>query len=121
MPRDRFAVRLCYRWDGVFLKPHLAHIQNTLVKKQLAEEAADRNTSYRRYMHMIEAARRNGYSEERIVAELEAEKERILKDQREGDDPLFQQGVHNAKVACLSSIELILSELKGDDNGKLHR
>lgn len=96
------------------MKPYLAHMQNTLIKKQLAIEAGDRPTTYKRYWNMIKAARRNGTSTEQIVEELLAEKERILKDQREGDDPLFQQGVHNAKVACLSSIELIIEELKGE-------
>lgn len=97
------------------MKPHLAHIQNTLIKKQLVVEAGDRPTTYKRYWEMIKRAREAGTSDETIIAELEAESARILKDQRESDDPMFQQGVHNAKVACMSSIELIISELKGEN------
>lgn len=96
------------------MKPHLAHIQNTLIKKQLAVEAGDRPTTYRKYWDMIKKEREKGTPDVIIIAELEGERARILKDQREGNDPLFQQGVHNAKVACLSSIELIISELKGE-------
>lgn len=97
------------------MKPHLAHIQNTIIKKQLSEDAKNTKTSYAKYRMRVEHAIRAGHPKEDIILELECEISRIMDDQRESNDPLFQQGVHNAKVACISSIRTIIAELKGEN------
>lgn len=96
------------------MRPHLAYIQNTLIKKHLAEKAADQSTSYRKYMSNVEKARKLGFHDSEIIKELESEAERIRKDIRAGDS-LFLQGVANAQKACIDSIALIISELKGEN------
>lgn len=98
------------------MKPHMAHIQNTLIKKKLAEDAKNTTTSYSRYRTKVDRALQAGYSKADIVTELESEINFIMTDTRDSNDPLFQQGVHNAKVACISSIRTIIAELKGEDN-----
>lgn len=94
-------------------RPHMAHMRNTLVRKDLANKASDKTTSYDRYKRMVDASVAEGWSNQEIVHELESEIVRIEADEREGD-VLFQQGLHNAKVACISSIRVLISELKGE-------
>lgn len=94
------------------MKPHLAYINNTLIRKQLANEARNEQTSYRKYMGMVEQARQDGFNDDHIVSELEAEKWRIEHDLREGD-AIFQQGLANAKTSCTIAIARIISEIKG--------
>lgn len=93
------------------MRPHMAHIQNTMIKKKLAEKAKE--PSYDQYRRMVDAAFAAGWDKERILMELEAEKQRIQEDKREGD-PIFQQGLQNAKASCVASIEILISELKGE-------
>lgn len=92
------------------MRPHLAHINNMLIKKKLAEEAKESKTSYAKYSKLVEKARNEGHEDDEIIEELEREKERIINDYREGD-PIFQSGLINAKAACLNSLELVISEI----------
>ena len=96
------------------MKPHLAHINNTIIKKQLADDAKNTKTSYAKYRAKIDKALANGYPKQAIIDELEHEVQDIMLDERDGD-PIFKQGVHNAKVACISSIRTIIAELKGEN------
>lgn len=97
------------------MRPHMAHINNTLIKKQLAKAAANENTSYKNYMAMVQRAEKDGWKLPMIIAELQAEKRRIEEDPRNGSgDPILQQGYDNAKMACVNAIRVIISELKGE-------
>ncbi len=98
------------------MKPHMQHIAETIKRKTLAEMAKNPATSYQKYTLKVEKAREAGYTTPQIIAALECEIERIKKDHRPGD-PLFLQGIHNSKVACISSISVIIAELKGDKDG----
>ena len=95
------------------MKPHLAYINNSIIKKQLAEKAKDQKTSYQKYRATVDMLLEKGIPIPEIITELEDEEARILAKEHEGD-PIFQQGVHNAKVACITSIRVIIAELKGD-------
>lgn len=95
------------------MKPHMAHIAETMIRKELAVEAKNPKTSYTRYCQLVDRARAGGYSDADIIKELKEERKRISDDKREGD-PLFQEGVHNSKVSCLHAISLIISELEGE-------
>jgi hypothetical protein len=97
------------------VKPHLAYINNMLIKKKLAEDAKDSSSAYDQYMKRVRELRRDGVSSEVIIDELGNEIARIEKDERENDDLFFQQGVKNAKAACISAIKRITEELKGDN------
>lgn len=93
------------------MRPHMAHLHNTFIKRRLAEDAA--KTSIDKYEALVEKARRGGFSDEEIIAELEAEKIRVQSDLRMGDAN-FLQGVRNAQRSCLASIDFVISQLKGD-------
>lgn len=99
------------------MRPHMAHIQNTLIKKQLSEEAGNHKTSYRKYKRLVDSAISQGYDEGQIILELEVEKQRIKNDVKESDDPFFIQGVKAAQRSCEMAINLIINELKskGED------
>ncbi len=96
------------------MKPHLAHINNTLIKKQLAAEAKNEKADYARYRKNVDGAIKNGYPIDAIVSELEHEILVIQADRQHGD-AIFQQGVHNAKVSCITAIRTIIAELKGEN------
>lgn len=96
------------------MRPHMAHIQNTLIKKQLSENAKNSVTSYHKYKKKATDLLNEGYSKESIIKELELEMDNIRNDRRNGDD-LFQEGMRNAKVACISAIRVVISELKGEE------
>ena len=97
------------------MRPHMAHINNTLIKKHLAKEAGDESLSYQKYMQMVNRAETDGWKLPMIIAELKAEKERIELDPRNGGgEPILQQGFDNAKMACINAINRIISELKGE-------
>lgn len=96
------------------MKPHLAHIQNTLIKKVLAEDAKKERTSYARYRGIADKALARGVPKAMVIAELESELDTIGRDVREGDDPFFQEGVRNAKVSCTNAIKVVIQELKGE-------
>lgn len=99
------------------MRPHMAHIQNTLIKKKLAEDASNQETSYKKYMKLVTKARNLGHSVYEIISELENEKnviEKMNHDNHEGD-PIFQQGVRNAKTSCINAINIIIEELKGEN------
>jgi hypothetical protein len=100
------------------VKPHLAHISNTLIKKQLACMAGNEQTAYAKYKNKVDFALAAKVKESEIIEELNREIETIEADKRDGD-PIFQEGIHNAKTACISAIRLLISELKGD-NDVLH-
>lgn len=97
------------------MRPHMAHFQNTLIKKKLAEKAGERDEARTKYMASVEKARAAGYTNEAIAEELATERERIRKDIRIGDS-LFLKGVENAQRACIATIDEIISELKGETN-----
>ena len=94
------------------MRPHLAHINNDLIKKQLAEEALNKEAAYDKYNKQVDLALEKGFTVKEIVKELEAEAERIRRDEKEGDH-LFLMGVRNVKTACLSAIEETILELEG--------
>ncbi len=94
------------------MKPHMAHINNTLVRKKLATDARNVEPSLETYRRLVRKARAAGYSASGIIAELEAEKHRVLMDIRAGD-AIFLEGVRNAQNACIVAIDTIISELKG--------
>lgn len=96
------------------MRPHMAHIHNTMIKKRLADEAADTKSSIRKYRDLVEKARASGYDDDAIIIELESEKDRIRKDIQCGDS-LYLKGVENAQTACLASIDEIIKELKGEN------
>lgn len=95
------------------MKPHLAYINNTLIKKQLAKEAKNEKTSYVKYRTKVDKALKAGYPAYAIISELENEIVSIMATQHQGD-AIFQEGVHNSKVACISAIRIIIAELKGE-------
>lgn len=97
------------------MKPHMAYINNTLIKKQLAKNAKDPKTAYVKYRAKADKALKAGFPLFSVIQELEREIETIMSDQRESNDPLFMEGVHNAKVSCISSIRTIIAELKGEN------
>lgn len=100
-------------FPGDEMKPHLAHINNTLIKKQLAEKAKDTQSTYAQYRSKADQLMQVMPIED-IVSELELEISRIMASNHEGDD-IFQQGVHNSKVSCISSIRTLIAELKGEN------
>jgi len=89
------------------MKPHMAYMNNTLIKKELAESAKNQKTSYRKYREQVDAVLAIGHTKDQVIEELEMEIERIMGDNRPSEDPIFQQGVHNAKVACISAIRMM--------------
>jgi len=89
----------------------MRYIARTLARKQLSKEASDYDEAYMKYEKMVQEAHKAGISDEQIRAELEFEKQRILTDSRDGDH-IFQEGLHNAKVSCISAITMIISRLK---------
>lgn len=95
------------------MRPHLAHMNNTLIRKQLANEAGNKQSAYSKYRKIVAEAREMGFDNEHIILELEAEKARIKQDIRVGDS-IHMQGVANAQNACMVSIALVISELKGE-------
>lgn len=97
----------------------MAHIQNTLIKKQLAEDAKDISGPQEKYKKLVAQARDAGYSDLAIMNELQKERDRIKKDIRCGDS-MFLKGVENAQAACLVAIDKIIDELKGEKDGILH-
>lgn len=92
----------------------MEHIQTTLARKRLVDEAGDIDKAYHNYRAGVLAAQNSGMRKAAIIEELMDEMERIKLDQREGD-PLFKVGVHNLKVACVAAINKIIEELKGEN------
>lgn len=97
------------------MKPHLAHINNTLIRKHLAERASDQESSYKRYRSLSNKAIAQGYSVYQVIEALEEERKRIERDETFKGDPLFEYGVANAKQACINAIKLVIDELKGEN------
>lgn len=95
------------------MKPHMMHIARTLAKKEAVQQASDEEASYRKYIDEVKKAIAYGYSMGKIIGELEKEKERIINDEREGDE-LVQMGVKNAKISCLVSINKIIDVLQNN-------
>lgn len=95
-------------------RPHMAHANNTLLRKELNVMARDEETAYKRYMRKVDAAKAEGWLETAIIHELEGELLRIQEDKRWGDE-LYQQGLENAKYACSAAIRRIISEIKGEN------
>lgn len=91
----------------------MEHINKTLARKRLAEEAADVDSTYLKYRGAANRALAHGAKIWDVVKELEAERKRIEADEREGDD-IFIQGVKNSKTACLQSIDRLIVELEGE-------
>lgn len=100
------------------MKPHMKHIQETLVKKQAAEEAKDIAVPMAKYRRKMEQALRAGYSPQDVSDELENEIRSIMESTVDTDDPLFKQGEHNAKVACITALRTLIAELKGEINAQ---
>lgn len=96
------------------MRPHMQHLAHTMVRKQMAAEAGNKQSSYSKYRKLVLTAKEMGFSNDQIIEELELEKNRIKKDIRVGDS-IFQQGVANSQNACMVSIALIISELKGEN------
>lgn len=94
-------------------RPHMDHLRETLERRQQAARAGDETAAYARYQRQVAVARAEGMDNAGILQELEFEAKRIENDTREGDH-LFQQGVKNAKKACLSAIQRIIREIKGE-------
>lgn len=94
------------------MKPHMNHIKHTMARKQKASEAGSVSDAIYKYKNMVAVAQEHGYSKADIIRELEAEKERVLSDSREGD-AIFQQGLANLKNACQKAIDQIIWELRG--------
>ncbi len=97
------------------MKPHMAHIHNTMIKKKLAKDAGDVSTTIAGYRAKIAKAQAFGFPAADIIEELRLERESISKDIRAGE-AIFLQGVVNAKRACIAAIDQLISELKGDDH-----
>ncbi len=98
------------------MKPHMAYINNMLIRKQLSNEARNEQTSYRKYKGLVERAMRLGHTNEEIIEELKMEAERVMADRRDGD-AIFTQGLANCKTSCVNAITLIISELKDEVDG----
>lgn len=96
------------------MRPHMAHIHKTMVRKQLAERAKDAKGPMNQYRRKVEAALAQGYFESEIIHELEGELSRIETDEQEGDQ-LHQEGVKNVKSACKEAIETVIAELRSKD------
>jgi hypothetical protein len=91
----------------------MAHIQNTLQRKKAVVEASYVDPTLKKYRNSVDLYVSHGYSKPQIIAELLAEKERILGDNRKGD-AIFHQGLANVKNSCVKAIDLIVSELNGE-------
>ncbi len=94
------------------MKPHMAHIAETIARKQLVEDAKKPETSYRQYKQIANEALGAGFTKEEIAESLEVVIE-MIKNHNSSGDALFLQGVHNWKVSCIASIKVIIAELKG--------
>lgn len=92
------------------MKPHLNHIKHTMQRRQASSEAGNVDAALYKYKNMVAVAQEHGFTKAQIIAELEAERERVLTDTREGD-AIFQQGLTNAKNACQKAIDQIIREL----------
>ncbi len=95
------------------MKPHFERIKHTMLRKQKANEAGNKQTAYNKYKDKVAVAQEHGYTRERIILELEEQADLIRADQRMGDG-IFLQGKANAQNACIKAIEMIITELKGD-------
>ena len=95
------------------MKPHMEHIAETLTRKKAVEEARDTETAYQRYAEKAKKALEIGFTVPQVIEALENEIVRIQSDHRPGD-PLFLHGVNNSKIACVSSISVLISELQGE-------
>lgn len=96
------------------MRPHMQHIANTLVKKDLLEKSKNQKTSYSKYRDMANKYIRQGYAKEYLIEELYGEIDRIMADERTSNDPILAQAYHNAKVSSVNAIRVVISELKGD-------
>lgn len=90
------------------MKPHMAHINNTMIRKQLVEKAKE--SPYDNYKKKVDEALSLGFPKDKIIIELENEIQRIKKDIRAGDS-LHMQGVLNAQNACMDAIYVLITEL----------
>lgn len=97
------------------MKPHMAHIQETIERKRQIEKAGNIDATYEQYMNLVRKAYLADYSKERIIDELENEMKRIEADKRENGDAIFQSGVRVSKTTCLNVIGRIIRELKGEE------
>lgn len=87
----------------------MAHMHNTFIKKRLVENA--RQSAYSKYKSIADGALASGMPKETVIAELEAEADRIRNDDRDGDH-LFQQGLRNARESSLEDIATLIQEIK---------
>lgn len=97
------------------MKPHMMHIASTLARKELTREAINHESAYATYKRKVKEALERGFSLDRIIDELLAEKDRIWRDPMRDGDALFKQGVQNTKTSCMNAINLVISELRGDN------
>lgn len=81
------------------------------VRKEAAKDAGDQVTAYRKYKHLVLRAKDHQWSNDQIISELEAEKKRIVEDDRKGD-ALFMEGLNSAKVAHMNAIAAVIAELR---------
>lgn len=95
------------------MKPHMRYIQDTIRRKKVAEKVGDKQTTYDKYKDAVAVARERGTSDGQIIMELEDEKTRIENDTRNGDS-IYNQGILNARIACIASIDLIIAEIRGE-------
>lgn len=98
-------------FNGMLNRPHMAHINNTLAKKQLIENAGDADGAYGRYRKLVVDFLGRGFTPKELIEELEYEITRIEEDEREGD-PLFLEGVQASKKSCIDAIRRLISELR---------
>lgn len=104
------------------MRPHMAHIAETLERKAMAEDAKDIQSSYKKYRAIADRSLSEGYFPATVAAELAHEIVRIEEDVREGDQ-LYLNGVANAKTACIAAIRTVIAEienrydLKGEKHG----
>lgn len=89
----------------------MRHILEHQSRRLAANEAANVHTSYRRYKDKVEYAKEHGYSNREIIDELFREQDVIRQAQHEGIDPIFKEGVKNAKESCIKAIDTIIEEL----------
>lgn len=95
------------------MKPHLQHIKHTMERKQRANEAGNEQAAYVKYLKLVKYAHMEGFNNQQVIDALNLEKHRIVEDDRWGDS-IFQQGLTNAKSACLIALDRILLELRSE-------
>lgn len=89
------------------------HQFNTQVKTDIQRKMEKSDAAINRYTVLADKAREAGHSYEEIIAELEAEKSRILTAPFPPNlDQFSAAKVRNTKLACVQSIDVLVKELR---------